>query len=89
MSAAEVLTVAESIVRSGFAALFLTIIVAAWQTGELRRSRAREERCAQNLTRVRVGIARLYGIVKNRLGESEALPSLEELLSERRHSGAG
>ncbi|HEX6217022.1 MAG TPA: hypothetical protein VFZ38_19445 [Vicinamibacterales bacterium] len=84
MTPAEILAGVESIVRSGFAALAVTVIVAVWQTRELSQSRKREDDCARNLRAARVGIARLYGIVKARLGEHDPMPSLDELMADRR-----
>lgn len=75
---------AELLAKSGFAALIITIGVALWQTRELRACRERDARCAHDLSRVRVAISRLHTIVQAQAGKHDPIPSLAELLSERR-----
>lgn len=89
MTIAEAIAAAEAIARSGFAALIITICVAIWQTRELRACRARDAACGVRLHALSVGLARLHATVRERLGEHDPIPSLDELMNERRHPGAG
>lgn len=84
MTIAELIAAAEAIARSGFAALMLTILVAVWQTVELRRCRARDAACGERLTTLSVALARVYGVMRERLGQHEEIPTLAELMADRR-----
>lgn len=75
----------EKAVASGAAALAVVILVAVYQTRELRACRRRDEACADNLHRTRVAIARMHSVLKARLGEPDPLPGLDELLNDRRN----
>lgn len=72
-------------VAEGWAALGIMCIVAYDARQELKISRSAEDRCEQNLRRCRVAVARLYWIIKAKSGESDPLPPLDDLMSERRH----
>lgn len=80
----ELLAYLDAAVRGGFAALAVTAWI-AWSTRrELRECQRRERVLGANLTKSRVAVARLYGLVKRRMGELDPIPDLAELLTDRR-----
>lgn len=77
----------EAAAKSGLLGLALTLAALLYQTRRLDRTTASHAACEDDLARVRVGVARLYTIVRQLRGESDPLPPLDELMTDRRGAG--
>ena len=71
-------------VSEGWAALGIMCLVAYDLRSELAACREHNASCNRALLKVRVGLARLYSIIKTKSGEADPLPTFDDLMGERR-----
>lgn len=84
MSVEQVIAWAELAVRSGVGALVCVLIVAVYQTRELKKCHRGSADQRAELDAVKIALVRVYTLLKNALGETDELPPLSDLLHERR-----